>query len=267
MKKSLFSACLLVVAVVMASCSQGGLKIGKSNKIFARIPALCIAETEAYQRLDEAAASTLDGEKKVQYVVTKLEIVSAVKKELGLDSAKVIGREVPCVAADGTGFKAAKMTIAGWDYPSRSLKIAVQVEPLSADTASVDSVCYLKSVDRDGKMLNFGAVALKPAASQCEGEFMCAMADTTLGPLPDFTAFEQLVLIPEAEYQQYAAERQAALEQIQLQQGLQPFEVNNQLRNIKPGAIPGLPINTEPQATPQVKTQSGSTQSAQSESK
>lgn len=267
MKKSLFSACLLVVAVAMASCSQGGLKIGKSNKTFARIPALCIAETEAYQRLDEAAASTLDGEKKVQYVVTKLEIASAVKKELGLDSAKVIGREVPCVAADGTGFKAAKMTIAGWDYPSRSLKIAVQVEPLSADTASVDSVCYLKSVDRDGKMLNFGAVALKPVASLCEGEFMCAMADTTLGPLPDFTAFEQLVLIPEAEYQQYAAERQAALEQIQLQQGLQPFEVNNQLRNIKPGAIPGLPINTEPQATPQVKTQSGSTQSAQSESK
>ena len=231
------------------------------------LSALCIAETEAYQRLDEAAASTLDGEKKVQYVVTKLEIASAVKKELGLDSAKVIGREVPCVAANGVGFKAAKMTIAGWDYPSRSLKIAVQVEPLSADTASVDSVCYLKSVDRDGKMLNFGAVALKPAASLCEGEFMCAMADTTSGSLPDFTAFEQLVLIPEAEYQQYAAERQAALEQIQLQQGLQPFEVNNQLRNIKPGAIPGLPINTEPQATPQVKTQSGSTQSAQSESK
>ena len=145
------------------------------------------------------------------------------------------------------------------------MKIAVQVDPLSADTISVDSVCYLKSVDRDGKMLNFGAVALKPAASQCEGEFMCAMADTTLGPLPDFTAFEQLALIPEAEYQQYAAERQAALDQIELQKGLKPFEVN--IRGVKAGAIPGLPINTEPQATPQVKTQSGSTQSAQSESK
>ena len=62
MKKSLFSVCLLVVAVAMASCSQGGLKIGKSNKTFARIPALCIAETEAYQRLDEAASGTLDGD-------------------------------------------------------------------------------------------------------------------------------------------------------------------------------------------------------------
>ena len=93
----------------MASCSQGGLKIGKSNKTFARIPALCIAETEGHQRLDEAAAGTLDGDKKVQYVVTKLEIASRSKKRVGFGLCKkVIGREVPCVAADGVGFKAAR---------------------------------------------------------------------------------------------------------------------------------------------------------------
>lgn len=250
MKRSLLSVGLLTVALTMFSCSQGGLKIGKSNKTFERIPALCIAETGAIQRLNEAAAGTLDGDKKMQYAYTKLEIIADVKKELAIDSAKVMGREVPCTAAEGAGFKATKMTISGWDYSSRSLRIAVQVEPLSADTAAVDSVCYLKSVDHNGTMLDFGAVALKPATSGLEGEFMCAMADTTVGPLADFTAFEQLVLIPAAEYQQYAAQYKAALDQIKLQRSLKPFEVNQRLRGIKPGEIPGLPIDAKPAATP-----------------
>ena len=130
----------------------------------------------------------------------------------------------------------------------------------------MDSVCYLKSVDHNGTMLDFGAVALKPAASGLEGEFMCAMADTTVGPLADFTAFEQLVLIPVAEYQQYAAQYKAALDQIKLQRSLKPFEVNQRLRGIKPGEIPGLPIDSKPAATP-AKASSDSLKKAQQPAK
>lgn len=69
-------------------------------------------------------------------------------------------------------------TVAGWDYPSRTLRIALRVTPASGAVTAADTVCYLKSVDGDGAMLDFGAVRLAAAEEQSarqllEGDYGC----------------------------------------------------------------------------------------------
>ena len=181
--------------LMMGSCSrQESLKIGRNNRIFGKIPALCAAEAGARTRLIAADKETLDPDKRVRYAATRISIAQSVEKRLAEEMEKVEGRQVPCEALPQAGYEVAGATVAGWDYPSRTLRIALRVTPASGAVTAADTVCYLKSVDGDGAMLDFGAVRLAAAEEQSaeallEGDYGCMLVDSTRSDNPDFTAF------------------------------------------------------------------------------
>lgn len=214
--------------LMMGSCSrQESLKIGRNNRIFGKIPALCAAEAGARTRLIAADKETLDPDKRVRY----------------------------CEALPQAGYEVAGATVAGWDYPSRTLRIALRVTPASGAVTAADTVCYLKSVDGDGAMLDFGAVRLAAAEEQSaeallEGDYGCMLVDSTRSDNPDFTAFSKLVVIPADEYRRLESERLAAREaaearkQAELERAAKAYNVLPDTP-VKPGEIPGLPFKTK----------------------
>ena len=120
---------------------------------------------------------------------------------------------------------------------------------------AADTVCYLKSVDGDGAMLDFGAVRLAAAEEQSaeallEGDYGCMLADSTRSDNPDFTAFSKLVVIPADEYRRLESERLAAREaeearkQAELERAAKAYNVLPDTP-VKPGEIPGLPFKTK----------------------
>ena len=220
--------------LMMGSCSrQESLKIGRNNRIFGKIPALCAAEAGARTRLIAADKETLDPDKRVRYAATRISIAQSVEKRLAEEMEKV----------------------AGWDYPSRTLRIALRVTPASGAVTAADTVCYLKSVDGDGAMLDFGAVRLAAAEEQSaeallEGDYGCMLVDSTRSDNPDFTAFSKLVVIPADEYRRLESERLAAREaaearkQAELERAAKAYNVLPDTP-VKPGEIPGLPFKTK----------------------
>ena len=214
--------------LMMGSCSrQESLKIGRNNRIFGKIPALCAAEAGARTRLIAADKETLDPDKRVRYAATRISIAQSVEKRLAEEMEKVEGRQVPCEALPQAGYEVAGVTAA-------------------------DTVCYLKSVDGDGAMLDFGAVRLAAAEEQfaealLEGDYGCMLADSTRSDNPDFTAFSKLVVIPADEYRRLESERLAAREaeearkQAELERAAKAYNVLPDTP-VKPGEIPGLPF-------------------------
>ena len=242
--------------LMMGSCSrQESLKIGRNNRIFGKIPALCAAEAGARTRLIAADKETLDPDKRVRYAATRISIEQSVEKRLAEEMEKVEGRQVPCEALPQAGYEVAGATVAGWDYPSRTLRIALRVTPASGAVTAADTVCYLKSVDGDGAMLDFGAVRLAAAEEQSaeallEGDYGCMLVDSTRSDNPDFTAFSKLVVIPADEYRRLESERLAAREaeearkQAELERAAKAYNVLPD-PPVKPGEIPGLPFKTK----------------------
>ncbi len=246
-----------LLLLALGSCSQRGatLEIGQSNKVFGKIPALCAAEAGALARLAAADQETLNPEKLIRNGSTRILLERTIQERLTEEVAKVQGRQVPCEADPQAGYEVREATVTWWDYPARTLGVALRVLPRSGVATEADTICYLKSVDRDGAMLDFGVVTLTPVVEGPEGsvlmgDYACIFEDSTRLDNPDFTAFAKLVVIPTDEYSSLDSLRTAAWEaeearkQAEIERAQKAYQLPMNVR-AEPGNIPGLPTKTK----------------------
>lgn len=205
-------AVLLAACLGLGSCQRTSLKIGKSNKVFGKLPALSMAEAEAEKRLRDAIQLTTDGREAIRYDITLKDLQKQVQERITAEWKEVEGREVPVENASGLNYRVTRAVATGWVDSTRTVQITCQVEPTG--TGLADTACYLSCVKSDGTTLAVARIGLPNAPTKGEDSLATLPAVRTAPfemvyncsfggvNLPDFTRFDRLVFIPRAKYEE-----------------------------------------------------------------